>query len=130
MLGADTPPPILNAPPPMPPPDPGPNPGPDPDPTPPPRPLPIPPPDPKPFEAKPDFASGSPNASTFTFGIFVSGMINVGSITSFELSGGRTIGGTNCRLASFGKLPLLTGAADRSPPPPPPCIASFFTAGR
>src|SRR5271170_152503 len=110
MLGGDTPPPILYAPPPMPPPDPGPNPGPEPGPIPPPRPLPMPLPEPKPFDASPDFDNGSPKSGELIFGMLASGwMISVGSITSLGLSGGLTMGGTNCLLASFGRLPLLAG---------------------
>src|SRR5271170_7181602 len=104
----------------MPPPEPGPNPGPEPGPTPPPRPLPMPPPDPKPLEASPDFDSGSPKLGESTFGMLASGgMISVGSMTSLGLSGGLTVGGTNCLVASFGSLPLLAGVGERSPPPPP-----------
>ncbi len=90
----------------------------------------MPPPEPKPFDASPDFDNGSPKSGELIFGMLVSGgMISVGSITSLGLSGGLTMGGTNCRLASFGRFPLLTGVGERSPPPPPPCMASFLTVG-
>src|SRR5580704_11119314 len=102
----------------MPPPDPGPNPGPEPGPIPPPRPLPMPPPEPKPLEASPDLERGSPRFGESILGMLVSGgMISVGSITSLGFSTWLIMGGTNFRLASFGRLPLLTGVGDRSPPP-------------
>src|SRR5215470_10835584 len=87
-LGAETPPPTRNAPPPMPPPWPGPTPGPSPDPTPPPLPEPIPPPDPVPFEGGPEgrFDIGSPRFGIFEAMWICGGTTTVGSAVSLGLS--------------------------------------------